>query len=118
MGKIEVSIALEKLDGAFKYTFKGKTATKECVCIPVETLKSGAWLNLDGNDDTKYERQTHSLKQHISTERYKEYRAKGEYPPYVGSVRTPRFGDGAQPSGQAPTGEEPTGAYNGEDLPF
>lgn len=67
-------MCLSRLAGAFRYTFKGKTATKDCICIPVEWLtedKNGeVWANISLYESNKFEGQTHSLKQSFIKAQY------------------------------------------------
>lgn len=71
MGKINIDVKLNCIMGAVRTNLKGQSGvSKECIVIPVEQLSvdknNNVWLNLVGYDDTKFERQTHSLKQKLS----------------------------------------------------
>lgn len=123
----EVSICISRLFGVFRYTFKGKTTTKDCVCIPVDCLstdKNGnVWISLAGYADTKFERQTHSLKQKLTKAQYDmlpedENTGRKVFLPFCGSIRREKnapVGDTGIYS--APAATAPTSG-DGDDLPF
>lgn len=123
MAKSEVSIAPLRLIGAFKYKFKGQTAEKTCACIPEDCLtvdrRGDYWLSITAFDDTKFERQTHSLKQKLTKAQYEELKAKSAdgkvSTPFLGTIRTEKVHVG----GSAFTKEDPACVNEmGEDLPF
>lgn len=51
MANYSIKVDLQKVQGAFVTNIKGKTATKQCLCIPIEGSglflgKQGCYLNL------------------------------------------------------------------------
>ena len=127
MATIEINIAMNRIHGAFVAPIKGKTATKECVCIPTDMLttdKNGnLWFNVTGYDDTKFDRQTHSIKQRISKAAYDALPVgedgKKVRLPYLGTVRTAEARNNA-PTPSAPQGNPCAGnnTQDDSDLPF
>lgn len=123
MGKINIDVKLNCIMGAIKTTLKGKSGmAKECLVIPVDQLsvdKNGnVWLNLVGYDDTKFERQTHSLKQKLSKAQYDALPAgqdgRKALTPYCGIVK----GEEAQQTAQQQGPSQQTELAPGDDLPF
>lgn len=116
------SINLMKLQGAFLRTMAGKTATKQCVCIPIEdamlhSTENGIFLDIivfENDDDKIRYDQTHSIKQSFS----KEQREKlgDTLTPYLGNLRIIKKTDMAS---QAAAEEAKHGQIPVEDdLPF
>lgn len=76
MANYSIKTDLLKLAGAFVTNLKGKTATKQCLVIPVEDAalfvgKSGVYLNLTAIEmkESRYG-DTHCIKQSLDRARY------------------------------------------------
>lgn len=119
MAQVEVNIAISRLVGAFRYTISGKTAKKECICIPIDKLTEDKnnclWASFRGYDDTKFDRMTHSLKQSVSKAVYNSLPtdttgAKVKIP-YSGSIRLAKGQSADNKEGQQAPAHE-------DDLPF
>ena len=90
--KIQVKIDAMKIRGAFQCRIQGRTAAKQCICIPLEHFyhgKDGAeYLNFVGYED---ERQSYgrlySLKQSLNREEYEQLKASGEQLPFCGDIK-------------------------------
>lgn len=81
MANYSIKADLLKVQGAFLTNIKGKTATKQCICIPIEGSglyagAKGVYLNLTAVElrEPKYE-DTHLVRQNIGAD---EYRAMSE----------------------------------------
>lgn len=123
MAKIEIDVAISRIKDAFLYEIEGKTTTKKCLCIPIDALsvdKKGAlWLNLIGYDDTKFERQTHSLKQKLSKAQFDALPEDPNHPgrkvltPYCGIIKSLQDSNNAATSATAAAAVDVEG-----DLPW
>lgn len=76
MANFSIKTDLLKLTGAFMTNLKGKTATKQCLVIPVEDAalfvgEKGVYLNLTAIEmrEARYG-DTHCVKQSLDKERY------------------------------------------------
>lgn len=76
MANFSIKTDLLKLAGAFVTNLKGKTATKQCLVIPVEDAalfvgKNGVYLNLTAFEmrEARYG-DTHCVKQSLDKDRY------------------------------------------------
>lgn len=76
MANFSIKTDLLRLAGAFVTNLKGKTATKQCLVIPVEDAalfvgKNGVYLNLTAIEmrEARYG-DTHCVKQSLDKERY------------------------------------------------
>lgn len=74
MSNYSIKIDLLKIEGAFKKVLKGKTTSKECICIPLDALglyngKQGVYLSLAAIElkNSKYE-DTHGIKVQLTKE--------------------------------------------------
>ena len=128
--KIQVKIDAMKIRGAFQCRIQGRTAAKECICIPLEHFyhgKDGAeYLDFVGYED---ERQSYgrlySLKQSLNREEYEQLKASGEQLPFCGDIKRLESQQRAQAPGAetaAPAeAESPALAAlrdDSDDLPF
>ncbi len=79
MQNFGIKIDLQKLQNAFLRVFKGKTATKRCIVIPIEDNpaiflgEKGCYLNLTavGVENSQY-KDTHFLRGNIPNETYQK----------------------------------------------
>lgn len=112
-------IDLTKLRGAFTAEIKGKTTSKKCVCIPLDTLfcteKGAAYLDVVcwENDRSQYG-DTHACKQSFSKE-VRESLTEEEKKVYIGNMKpkpqTPGFDS-------KPLGQIAVEGGSEDDLPF
>ena len=83
MSNYSIKIDLQKLQNAFLRKFTGKTATKTCICIPIEDNPSlflgekGCYLNLTANaqDNSQYGN-SHFVRGDIPRELYDQMTAE------------------------------------------
>lgn len=90
--KIQIKVDVSKILGAFSFTFRGKTATKDCICIPKEHLyagKDGAlYLDLIGYLDERHSYgRIYSLKQSLNRAEWERLKASGAQLPFLGDVK-------------------------------
>ena len=119
----DVNIALSRLLGAFCHDIQGRTETKRCLCIPLDSLSvdnnGTVWLNISAREDSKYEGQTHSLKQKLSKAQYDELpedeSGRKVLLPFLGSIRL----DKRNSANPATTYQAPAQSGNPDnDLPY
>lgn len=90
--KVQVKIDASKIRGAFRCNIQGRTAVKDCVCIPVERLyhgKDGAlYIDFVGYEDERrsYGR-LYSLKQTVDQQEYNRIKENGEQIPFCGDIK-------------------------------
>lgn len=118
-----IKVDLQKLQNAFLRNFTGKTATKRCICIPIEDNPSiylgekGCYLNLIANEQENPQfGNTHYVKGDIPKEVYDKMteEQRNAYP-ILGNMRP------IAPKQQAVTGTVNMDAPEDEqqdDLPF
>lgn len=126
--KVQIKVDASKLLGAFTYTVQGKSASKECLCIPKENFyqgKDGAlYIDLIGYEDERrsYGR-LYSLKQSLNRAEYEKLKQSGAQLPFCGDIKY------LQPAAQAPSAAPPAavsapasasayGSDDTDDLPF
>jgi len=86
-----LQLNLSKVKNTFVATITGKTASKKCVCIPIENLiVGGKGIYLDAtvweNKEAKFG-QTHSIKQAIDKETFEKMTDEEKKAlPYIGSL--------------------------------
>lgn len=130
---IKVNIDLSKIRGAFRYTMKGSSADKECLCIPIENLYQGRdgtlYLNLDGLYTKGKYGQIYALRELVSKEEYFRLKETGQKLTnnFVGRINTlPNAYRRTNSARQSASGEvdDSASAAKGstmntlEDLPF
>lgn len=78
MANFIIKLDLQKIQGAFVTNLQGKSATKTCICIPIEDAglflgKQGCYLDLTAIElrEPKYD-DTHCIKQQVSKDRYQQ----------------------------------------------
>ena len=78
MANFSIKLDLQKIQGAFVTNLQGKSATKTCICIPIEDAglflgKQGCYLDLTAIElrEPKYD-DTHCVKQQLNKERYQK----------------------------------------------
>lgn len=78
MANFSIKLDLQKIQGAFVTNLQGKSATKTCICIPIEEAglflgKQGCYLDLTAMElrEPKYD-DTHCVKQQVSKELYQQ----------------------------------------------
>lgn len=78
MSNFSIKLDLQKIQGAFVTNLQGKSATKTCICIPIEEAglflgKQGCYLDLTAMElrEPKYD-DTHFIKQQVSKEIYQQ----------------------------------------------
>lgn len=125
MANYSIKADLLKVKGAFLTNIKGKTATKQCVCIPVEGSglyagAKGVYLNLTAVElrEPKYE-ESHLVKQTIGSD---EYRAMSEEErraiPVLGGMRELTQQDRASVLKEASAQSVAQVDGEADDLPF
>ena len=113
-----LKLNLSNLKEVFVASITGKTASKKCICIPVETLVVGEkGIYLDAtvweNKEVKFG-QTHSIKQAIDKETYSAMKdEEKKMQPYIGGLS--EFAQ--KKNEQIETAPTVTTAA-GDDLPF
>ena len=118
-----IKLDLQKLQNAFLRKFTGRTATKTCICIPIEDNPSlflgdkGCYLNLTANEQENSQYgDTHYVKGDIPKEQYEKMteEQRRSYP-ILGNMRP------IQPRQQQVTQTVDMSAQEGQqqdDLPF
>lgn len=94
MEQSAIRLDLTKLQGAFVATIKGKTASKQCICIPIEEShiymgEKGAYLSLIANkiQNPKFE-DTYFIKQRFDKETYAQWtEEERKAMPIIGGIR-------------------------------
>lgn len=87
-----IKLNMSKLPGAFKASIQGRTATKACICIPVEVFhegEKGFYLNLVAfaRQEAKYG-ETHSIKVSVNDEAYKAMSEEERKAiPFIGAMK-------------------------------
>lgn len=78
MSNFNIKLDLSKVKGAFVSDIKGKTATKKCLCLPIEESNlyqgnKGIYISLSAFEmqEARYN-DTHFIKQSISKEEYEK----------------------------------------------
>lgn len=131
MSNYSIKIDLLKIEGAFKKVLKGKTTSKECICIPLDALglyngKQGVYLSLAAIElkTSKYE-DTHGIKVQLTKEQRDTLgEEKSRQLPFVGGLHAfPHKGQNPLSSefgGSSEWTEVKAAATNQieEDLPF
>lgn len=121
MANYSIKTDLLKLQGAFVTNIKGKTATKQCLCIPIAESglflgKQGCYLNLTAIEmqNPQYN-DTHCIKPDIPRDK-REAMTKDEQNaiPIVGGLHAIEI---KQPTMQV-NGTMGADAFADEDLPF
>lgn len=116
-----IKIDLTKINSAALVNIKGKTATKQCIVIPVEDAglfvgEKGVYLNLQAIElkEQKFE-QTHMVKMDVRSEAYKAMTEdERKQIPIIGGMKAREFQQAQQR--QASGTAEFSG--NDDDLPF
>lgn len=123
MQNFGIKIDLQKLQNAFLRVFKGKTATKRCIVIPIEDNpaiflgEKGCYLNLTavGVENSQY-KDTHFLRGNIPNETYQKMTEEQRRAfPILGNMR-PIMPKTQQVNGVVDM-DAPEGQQN-DDLPF
>lgn len=135
MANYSIKTDLLKLQGAFVSDIQGKTATKRCICIPLDGSglyvgQKGIYLNLTAVElkEPKYE-DTHLVKVNVPTETYKALTEEQRKAiPILGglhamqqqtAVASQTTTQGAAfPQPQHVQQAQNTAAATGDDLPF
>lgn len=123
MANYSIKTDLLKLRGAFVTDIKGKTATKRCLCIPIEESglflgEKGCYLNLTAIEmqNPQY-KDTHCIKVSLDREMYErmtdEERAAQ---PIIGGLHV--LVKKQQAAVDLSAGSNPFMVTSGEDLPF
>ena len=118
-----IRIDLQKLHNAFLRNFTGKSATKRCICIPIDDNpeiylgEKGCYLNVTANETEKSQyADTHYVKGNIPREVYdKLTEEQRKAIPILGNMKP------IQPKQQAVHGNTDMNAPEGQpdpDLPF
>lgn len=123
MQNFGIKIDLQKLQSAFLRVFKGKTATKRCIVIPIEDNpaiflgEKGCYLNLTavGVENSQY-KDTHFLRGNIPNEAYQKMTEEQRRAfPILGNMR-PIMPKTQQVNGVVDM-DAPEGQQN-DDIPF
>lgn len=118
-----IKIDLQKLKNAFLWNLKGKTATKKCICIPVDDNpaiyvgEKGVYLNLTAVEtENQQYNDTHYVKGNIPREIYDKMSddVKKSFP-ILGNMR-PIVAKQQEASGTVDMND--AAAQNDDDLPF
>ncbi|MBD5240506.1 MAG: hypothetical protein HDS59_00235 [Barnesiella sp.] len=123
MANYSIKTDLQKLNGAFVTDIKGKTATKRCLCIPIEGSglflgEKGCYLNMTAIEMQNPQfNDTHCLKVSLDKEIYErlteEQRAAQ---PIVGGLH--ELKRKPQAAVDLTTNQNPSYAATEDDLPF
>ena len=114
------NIELNKFKNAFVADIKGKTATKKCVCIPIEDNDLYCGDKTISASMVAYETDkfghSHSLRQSVSAERFKTMADdEKKLIPYLGHMKTKVAEVLTSAAEVEPENIETS---NGDDLPF
>lgn len=122
----QLSIDVKKINGAFIKEIQGKTASKECICIPTDNFFKGKdgqlYLNIDLKDKaTQYS--THYAKQQLLKDKYAELSEEQKKQiPIIGNMQVSKFQDvqTVQAEEVQTTTAPPQNTYGnkGDDTPF
>lgn len=118
-----IKIDLQKLKNAFLRNFTGKTATKRCICIPIDDNpeiflgERGCYLNITANENQNSQYgDTHYLRGNIPTDVYEKLsEEERKNIPFLGNMRP------IKPKQQTVNGITDINApedQKDEDLPF
>lgn len=123
MQNFGIRIDLQKLKNAFLWNLKGKTATKKCICIPVDDNpaifvgEKGVYLNLTAVEvENPQFKDTHCLRGNIPREIYDKMTDEQRRSfPILGNMR-PIVAKQQEASGTVDMND--AAAQNDDDLPF
>lgn len=127
MSNYQISIDLQKLQGAFIAPLKGKTTTKVCICIPLQDAQlhkgeKGCYLSLNAwetREPSPYG-DTHYLKPRLAKEQIQAMTDEQRRAvPIVGNMRPrPEFGENGQPVQIVTAPIQPREVESEDQLPF
>lgn len=122
MAALDISVKLNNVFHAFTKEIEGRNGSKTCLCIPLDDLSvdgsGNIWLNIDAYEQTRFEGQTHSMKQRLTKEQVallpKLENGKPDKP-FIGSVKNKEY---PAKQGVQRTPAAATSTANDDDLPF
>jgi hypothetical protein len=121
----QLKIDVKKLNKAFVYPIQGKSATVECVCIPISEFYHGkngelyCNLQITENKQVGQYGDTHFAKQSLEKSSYNALSDDGKKNiPIVGNMEPSKFGNNSTTTTTQTAEPQPQAQPEGDGLPF